>query len=118
MVPAPAEPPVGLLVQACRLVCARREVAQPEEIRGRRLVSARPAKEELIEQLTGLERGRQLKVPRIAVGIAGDHAAALTPQAQVIDGTQGVTCVRVASFLSRVDKVEGHVPCDERDLGY
>ena len=68
-------------------------------------MTARPAEEELIEQLTGLKRGRQLKLARIAVGIAGDYATALTPQTQVTDGAQSVAGVRVTSFLSRVDKI-------------
>jgi len=52
----------------------------------------------------------------IVVGTAADDAAPLTPPAQVVEGTQGVVGVRVASFFSRVDEVEGHVSRDERDL--
>jgi hypothetical protein len=80
-------------------------------------VAAYPAKEELVEQLAGLERGRKLEVPGLAVGAAGEHTAALTPQAQVIDAAQGLAGVWVASFFSGVDEVEGHVSCDEGELG-
>lgn len=80
-------------------------------------MTACPAEKELVQQLAGLKRGRQLNGPHIAVGKAGNYAAALTPQAQVIDGTQGVARVRVTPLFSRVNEVQGHVSCDERDLG-
>ena len=82
-----------------------------------------PAKEELVEQLAGLDRGGELGEPRVAVGsagaagAAGEHTAALAPQAQVIDRAQGITSVRVAPLFRGVDEVEGHVPGDEGELG-
>ena len=76
-----------------------------------------PAQEELVEQLAGIERGGQFGESGVAVGAAGEHTAALTPQAQVIDRAQGITGVWVAPLFRGVDEVQGHVPSDERDLG-
>lgn len=84
---------------------------------GRCAVTACPAEKELVEQLACLKRGRQLECRRIAVGTVSNYAAALTPQAQVVDGAQGVAGLRVAALFSRVDEVQRHVTCDERDLG-
>ena len=100
----------------CRLVRRRREAAQLGEVRDLRAATACPAEEEPVEELASLDRCRQFKGPRVTVGAAGDYAATLTPQAQVIDGAQGVASVRVTSLFSRVDEVEGHVSRYERDF--
>jgi hypothetical protein len=76
-----------------------------------------PVEEKLVEQLAGLERGGQLGESRVAVGAAGEHTTALTPQAQVIDRAQGITGVWVAPLFCGVDEVEGHVSRDEGNLG-
>lgn len=116
-VPAPAEPSVSILVQVRCLIGRRREAAQPGKVSGRRAVTAGPAKEEPVEELASLDRGRLFKWPRVAFGTGGDDAAPLAPQAQVVDGAQGVAGVRVASLFSRVDEVEGYMSRNERDLG-
>lgn len=115
--PVPAKLPVGRLLQVCRLVRRRRELAQPGEVRGGRAETAGPAEEESVEELASLDRCRQLKRTRATVRAAGDYAAPLAPQAQVIDGAQGIAGVRVTSLFSRVDEVEGHVSRYERDFG-